>query len=60
MPIIFLTALYEEVNVVLGFDLGRDDYVIKPFRIKELLSRIKAVLRKTNNSNKTKLISGDI
>ena len=60
MPIIFLTALDEEVNVVLGFDLGGDDYVIKPFRIKELLSRIKAVLRRTNNLNITKLISGDI
>ncbi|GAA0114799.1 response regulator transcription factor [Clostridium senegalense] len=60
VPIIFLTALDEEVNVVLGFDLGGDDYVVKPFRVKELLSRIKAVLRRTNNSQKTKLISGDI
>ncbi|WP_346936479.1 response regulator transcription factor [Clostridium sp.] len=60
VPIIFLTALDEEVNVVLGFDLGGDDYIIKPFRLKELLSRIKAVLRRTSNSPKTRLISGDI
>ncbi|MBL4937592.1 response regulator transcription factor [Clostridium sp. YIM B02515] len=60
IPIIFLTALDEEVNVVLGFDLGGDDYITKPFRIKELLSRIKAVLRRTSNSQKTRLISGNI
>jgi len=60
VPIIFLTALDEEVNVVLGFDLGGDDYIIKPFRVKELLSRIKAVLRRTSNSPKTRFISGDI
>jgi DNA-binding response OmpR family regulator len=60
VPIIFLTALDEEVNVVLGFDLGGDDYIIKPFRVKELLSRIKAVLRRTSNSQKTRFISGDI
>lgn len=60
VPIIFLTALDEEVNVVLGFDLGGDDYIIKPFRLKELLSRIKAVLRRTSNSPKTRFISGDI
>ncbi|WP_346912379.1 response regulator transcription factor [Clostridium sp.] len=60
VPIIFLTALDEEVNVVLGFDLGGDDYITKPFRLKELLSRIKAVLRRTSNSQKTRLISGDI
>lgn len=60
VPIIFLTALDEEVNVVLGFDLGGDDYITKPFRVKELLSRIKAVLRRTNSSPKIKLTSGDI
>jgi len=60
VPIIFLTALDEEVNVVLGFDLGGDDYITKPFRVKELLSRIKAVLRRTSNFRKTRLISGDI
>jgi len=60
VPVIFLTALDEEVNIVLGFDLGADDYITKPFGVKELLSRIKAVLRRTGTSQKTKLISGDI
>lgn len=48
MPIIFLTARDEEKDVVLGFDLGADDYVIKPFRNRELLSRIKNVLRRSS------------
>lgn len=46
IPIIFLTACDEEVNVVLGLDIGGDDYITKPFRINELLSRIKAILRR--------------
>ncbi|MDE7223686.1 MAG: response regulator transcription factor [Acetatifactor sp.] len=45
-PIIFLTAREEEEDVVKAFDLGADDYVIKPFRNRELLSRIKNVLRR--------------
>lgn len=50
IPIIFLTSFDEEVNVVMGLDIGGDDYLTKPFRIKELLSRIKAVLRRNSNS----------
>lgn len=46
VPIIFLTACDEEVNVVLGLDIGGDDYITKPFRVKELISRIKAALRR--------------
>ncbi|KAA8745454.1 MULTISPECIES: response regulator transcription factor [Paenibacillus] len=46
IPIIFLTALDEEANVVAGLDLGADDYMTKPLRTKELLSRMKAVLRR--------------
>ncbi|AAK78430.1 DNA-binding response OmpR family regulator [Clostridium acetobutylicum] len=49
IPIIFLTACDEEVNVVMGFDLGADDYITKPFKIKELISRIKAVLRRCSS-----------
>lgn len=45
-PIIFLTAREEEEDVVHAFDLGADDYIIKPFRSRELLSRIKNVLRR--------------
>ena len=47
-PIIFLTAREEEEDVVRAFDLGADDYIIKPFRNRELLSRIKNVLRRGN------------
>jgi DNA-binding response OmpR family regulator len=47
IPIIFLTACDEEVNVILGLDIGADDYITKPFRVRELISRIKAALRRT-------------
>lgn len=46
LPIIFLTAKDEEKDVVLGLEIGADDYVIKPFRTKELISRIRTVLRR--------------
>lgn len=47
-PVIFLTAFDDEVNVVMGFELGADDYISKPFRLKELLVRIKSILRRYN------------
>lgn len=47
-PVIFLTAYDDEVNVVMGLELGADDYISKPFRVKELLARIKTVLRRYN------------
>ena len=46
-PIIFLTAKDEEKDVVYGLDLGAEDYIIKPFRNRELISRIRNVLRRT-------------
>lgn len=46
VPVVFLTAKDEESNVVQGLDMGADDYVIKPFRTRELISRIKSVLRR--------------
>ena len=51
LPVIFLTAFDDEVNVVMGFDLGADDYISKPFRVKELLLRIKSVLRRYNKDS---------
>jgi len=45
-PVIFLTVCDEEVNVVMGLDMGADDYITKPFRLQELLSRIRTVLRR--------------
>jgi DNA-binding response OmpR family regulator len=46
VPIVFLTAKDEEIDVVMGLDKGGDDYVTKPFRLRELISRIKANARK--------------
>lgn len=46
IPVIFLTAMDDEVNIVMGLDMGGDDYISKPFRVRELLSRIKSVMRR--------------
>lgn len=65
-PIIFLTSCDDEVNIVLGLDLGGDDYITKPFRIRELVSRIKAVIRRNmanaqnSQSMNAVIMSGDI
>jgi DNA-binding response OmpR family regulator len=50
-PILMLTARGEETDRVLGLDLGADDYVTKPFSIRELLARIRAILRRTHPLN---------
>lgn len=47
IPIIFLTASDQEISVVRGLDMGGDDYITKPFKLNELLSRIKALLRRS-------------
>lgn len=54
VPIILLTARGEEFDKLFGFELGADDYIVKPFSPKELVARIKALLRRTDNrSNET-------
>ena len=63
VPIIFLTASDEEVNIIRGLDSGGDDYITKPFRLGELCSRIHALLRRagiSNASNTTVIECGDI
>lgn len=50
-PVIFLTAHDDELNIVRGLDLGADDYITKPFKVRELLSRIKNVLRRTETGS---------
>jgi two-component system, OmpR family, response regulator VicR len=55
-PVIFLTAFDDEVNVVMGLDMGADDYITKPFRIRELISRIKSVLRRYDKQIQTNSI----
>lgn len=49
-PVVFLTAREEEADVVKGLDMGADDYIVKPFRNRELISRIRNVLRRAGKS----------
>ncbi len=64
VPIIFITACDEEANIVLGLEIGGDDYITKPIRIKEMLARINAVLRRKTIIKKDVegkvIVSGDI
>ena len=59
-PVIFLTAYDDEVNVVMGLELGADDYISKPFRVKELIARIKSVLRRYNRESKGIIKIGNV
>ena len=59
ISVIFLTAREEEMDVVKGLDMGADDYIVKPFRNRELISRIKSALRR-NGRGTTLLQCGDI
>lgn len=49
VPIIFLTASDEEINIIMGLDMGGDDYITKPFKFGVLMSRINALLRRVKN-----------
>ncbi len=62
LPLIFLTARAEEIDRVLGLELGADDYVVKPFSARELVARVKAVLRRQERAvEKTELVDvGDL
>lgn len=63
IPIIFLTASDQEMDVIRGLDSGGDDYITKPFKLGELFSRIRAILRRSgipNESKKNNLECGDI
>jgi two-component system alkaline phosphatase synthesis response regulator PhoP len=65
VPILMLTALGDEVNRVLGLELGADDYLTKPFSTRELLARIKALLRRvsfdtTQLNRKHMMVAGDL
>ena len=55
IPVIFLTANDEEVSIVQGLDMGAEDYITKPFRTRELISRMKAVLRRRNALSASKI-----
>lgn len=53
VPIIFLTASDEEMNIIMGLDIGGDDYITKPFKLGVLVSRINALLRRAKDFNST-------
>lgn len=60
-PVIFLTAYDDEVNVVMGLELGADDYISKPFRVRELMARIKSVMRRNGKDKSDQIIKlGDV
>ncbi|MBI5565284.1 MAG: response regulator transcription factor [Chloroflexi bacterium] len=62
LPVIMITAKQEEAEVIRGFELGADDYITKPFRLRELLVRMRAVLRRAvpRTADEPRLIIGDV
>lgn len=60
VPIIFLTANVEEVSIVKGLDMGADDYITKPFKTRELISRMNAVLRRRQKSANHSISLGNV
>ena len=60
VPIIMLTAKDDENDKISGLEMGADDYITKPFSVKELISRVKAVLRRTKNSELLRGIDEDL
>ena len=53
VPIMFLTAADDETDIIMGLDIGGDDYITKPFKLAVFMSRINALLRRSDNFNKT-------
>jgi two-component system response regulator MtrA len=60
VPVVMLTAKSDTVDIVLGLESGADDYVVKPFKPKELVARIRARLRRTENEPAESLTIGDL
>ena len=64
IPIIMVTAKGEEIDVVLGLGVGADDYIPKPFKVRELVARVKALLRRSNleqdKSSDNRILAGDL
>ena len=58
VPIMMLTAKNEESDIVLGLDIGADDYLTKPFGLKELLARVKALIRRKQSGKQTQFVFG--
>jgi DNA-binding response OmpR family regulator len=62
IPVIMITAKQQEADIIRGFDLGADDYITKPFKLRELLVRMRAVLRRSNPTGESQpiLAAGDL
>ncbi len=62
LPVIMITARQQESDIIRGFDLGADDYITKPFRLRELLVRMRAVMRRAprHSENQQLIIVGDL
>ena len=60
VPILFLTASDEEMNIIMGLDMGGDDYLTKPFRVAELRARVAAHLRRQNRTPSHKITRGGV
>lgn len=54
-PIIMLTAKVDEIDIIIGLEMGADDYITKPFSVKELIARIRAILRRVRDRNNDRL-----
>ena len=52
IPVLMLTAKSEDIDIIIGLEVGADDYVTKPFSIKVLIARVRSLLRRTTNDNK--------
>ncbi len=59
VPIIMVTAKSAEIDTVVGLEVGADDYVTKPYRIRELVARIRAILRRSSNGDTSALLGSD-
>lgn len=57
-PVLFLTACDQEYQIILGLDRGADDYITKPFRVRELISRMRVILRRAGDAPSFRLVSG--
>lgn len=57
IPILMLTARGEEIDRIIGFEYGADDYVVKPFNIRELMLRVRAILRRRSQDNGKRIIT---
>ena len=59
IPIIMITAKSEEIDKIVGLEIGADDYITKPFSVREMVARVKAIMRRTSNKKEVNNFSFD-